>query len=226
MNKITIMLADDHQIVRESIKMFLEEDNFVVIGEASDGSTAVAMANHLRPRVLIMDIEMPNLNGIEATRKIKELCPEIAILILTAYDYDQYVFALLESGADGYLLKDVSGRELIAATKRIYRGESVWHPTVAGKVINRLRDNNHKEHELIGPLTKREKEVLRLTADGLKNKEIGKRLYVSVRTIEAHLGNIFAKLGVGSRTEAIMTALKAGMINLDQIQKQKDGKAE
>ena len=215
MEKITILLADDHVVVRESIRMFLEDEEvFEVVGEAGDGEVAVQMAAALKPQVLIMDIDMPKLNGIDATRLIKATCPDTAILILTAYDYEQYIFALLEAGASGYLLKDVSGRELIKATYAVCHGESVLHPAIAGKVMKQFRVNGKRESDCMEPLTNREKEVLELAATGLKNKEIAERLFVSVRTVEAHLGNTFAKLGVSSRTEAILTSLKKGLISL------------
>ena len=216
MKKITILLADDHVVVRESIRKFLEDEEvFQVVGEAGDGEAAVKMAAALKPQVLIMDINMPKLNGIDATRQIKEICPDTAVLILTAFDYEQYIFALLEAGAAGYLLKDVSGRELIEATYTICRGEPVLHPAIAGKVMKQLRSNFKRDTDNTEALTNREKEVLKLAATGLKNKEIAKELFLSVRTIEAHLGNVFAKLGVASRTEAILTSLRKGLISLD-----------
>ncbi len=217
MDKVSVMLADDHVVVRESIRKFLEEDMFQVVGETGDGETAVQMARTLQPDVLIMDIEMPKLNGIEATKQIKELCPGTAILILTAYDYEQYIFALLEAGAAGYLLKDVSGRELVEAARAVYQGESVLHPVVAGKVMKQLRTSSRRAQEDTEPLTGREKEVVLLAAKGLKNKQIAQQLFVSTRTIETHLGNIFAKLGVVSRTEAILVSLKKGWIRIEQL---------
>ncbi|RYD03656.1 hypothetical protein N752_18075 [Desulforamulus aquiferis] len=139
MNKISIMLADDHVVVRESIRKFLEdEDLFQVIGEAGDGESAINMAVKLKPKVVIMDIDMPVINGIEATRKIKKLCPECAVLILTAYDYEQYVYALPEVGASGYLLKDVSGRELVNATT-LFAGENQYYIRNCRKGIKKAR---------------------------------------------------------------------------------------
>lgn len=218
MEKISVMLADDHVLVRESIRKFLEEeDTFQVLGEAGNGEIAVQMACQLKPDILIMDIDMPNLNGIEATKQIKKLCPRTAVLILTAYDYEQYIFALLEAGASGYLLKDISGRELVSAARAIYRGESVLHPVIAGKVMKQLRAGGRRDQKNAEPLTGREKEVLLLAALGLKNKQIAQRLFVSVRTIEAHFGNIFTKLGVVSRTEAVLVSLTKGWIRIEQL---------
>jgi len=136
MKKITILLAENHVVVRESIRRFLErEANFEVVGEAGDGEEAVQMASQLKPDVIVMDISMPKLNGIEATRQIKALQPSAVVLVLTAYDYEQYIFPLLEAGAAGYLLKDVSSRELISAIQTVHKGEAVLHPAVARKVL-------------------------------------------------------------------------------------------
>jgi DNA-binding NarL/FixJ family response regulator len=220
MEKITILLVDDHAVVRESIRKLLEEqEDFLVVGEAGDGERAVELARSLKPRVVLMDIAMPLLNGIEATRQIREICPQTHILILSAYDYSQYVFALLEAGATGYLLKDVNGQELIRSIYRVDKGEPVLCPSVATKVMQKFRSKDDPEagHHS-ETLTAREVEVLAMAGKGLKNQEIALRLFVSKRTVETHLASIFSKLKVGSRTEAILFALKAGMINLDDVE--------
>lgn len=219
MKEISILLAEDHVVVRESIKKLLDEvDDFKVVGEASDGAEAVRLAQEKKPKVVIMDISMPNVNGIEATKEIKRKLPSATILILTAYDYDQYVFALLEAGAAGYLLKDVNSQELIKAIYAVCRGESVLHPAVAGKVMRRFYSQPAYSHSGCGAeLTSRENEVLQLAARGLKNKEIAEKLFVSVRTVEAHLGSIFQKFDVGSRTEAILYALRTGWLTIDDL---------
>ncbi|MBE0446920.1 MAG: response regulator transcription factor [Actinobacteria bacterium] len=217
MEKIRVLLAEDHALVRESIRRFLEkESDLEVVGEAGDGEQMVALAKELRPDVIVADVAMPKLNGIEATKQIKALSLSIPILILTAYDFDQYIFALLEAGAAGYLLKDISGQELIDSICAIHRGDSVLHPTVARKVMQRFRSTN-KNHEFrpFEFLTDREIEVLRLAAQGKSNKEIAEDLVLSVRTVEAHLGHIFDKLAVSSRTEAVILALKKGWVDLE-----------
>ena len=219
MDKIRILLAEDHAVVRESIARFLEkEPDFEVVAEAADGEETVRLASELKPDVIVLDVAMPKLNGIEATKQIKATQPSVSILILTAYDYDQYIFALLEAGAAGYLLKDVSGRELINAIRAVHKGDSVLHPTIARKVMQRFRGTT-KVHEPHGLelLTGREMEVLKLAAQGKSNKEIAEELVLSVRTVEAHLGSIFNKLGVGSRTEAIIQALKKGWVDLETL---------
>jgi DNA-binding NarL/FixJ family response regulator len=218
MGKIKVLLAEDHVIVRESIKQLLQkEPDLEVVGEAGDGEQAIQMVNRHHPDVVVLDVAMPKVNGIEATKQIKQIRPSTAILILTAYDYDQYIFALFEAGAAD-LLKDVSGQELMNAVRSVHRGDSVLHPTIARKVMQRFR-NPTRGGEAQGTdlLTEREMEVLKPAARGKSNKEIAEELVLSVRTVEAHLGNIFNKLGVGSRTEAIIHALKKGWVELEQV---------
>ena len=220
MRKITILIAEDHAVVRESIRQFLERKaKLEVVGEASDGEEAVQMASQLKPDVIIMDISMPKLSGIEATKQIKAQQPSATILILTAYDYEQYIFPLLEAGAAGYLLKDISGHELVNAIETVYRGEAVLHPTVARKVMERLR---HTKVEPRGEhasdlLTKREIAILKMAARGMGNNDIADELHLSARTIESHLATIFNKLGVGSRTEAVIKAMKNGWFTLEEL---------
>ncbi|MCW3490109.1 response regulator [Dethiobacter alkaliphilus] len=220
MGKITIILADDHAVVRESIRRLLEErEDLEVVGEAGDGESAVELVKNLKPRVVILDISMPKLNGIDATRKIRELSPDTNILILSAYDYSQYVFALLEAGATGYLLKDVNCQELVRSIYSVDKGEPVLCPSVAAKVMQRFRRGDDSEtNNAVDSLTGREVEVLTMVANGHRNQEIASRLYVSKRTVEAHLASIFSKLKVGSRTEAILFALKEGMISLEDVE--------
>ena len=220
MKKITILIADDHVVVRESIRQFLDrEAKLEVVGEASDGEEAVQMASQLKPDVIIMDISMPKLNGIEATKQIKAQQPSATILILTAYDYEQYIFPLLEAGAAGYLLKDISGRELVNAIETVHRGEAVLHPAVALKVMERLRQTkvNPTGGRASDLLTEREITILKMAARGMGNNDIADELHLSARTIESHLATIFNKLGVGSRTEAVIKAMKNGWFTLEEL---------
>ncbi|MBA7628476.1 Transcriptional regulatory protein DegU [subsurface metagenome] len=218
MDKIKVLLAEDHVIVREGTREFVQrEPDMEVVGEAGDGEEAVKLATELQPDVVVMDIAMPKLNGIEATKRIKELYPSIAVLILTAYDYDQYIFALLEAGAAGYLLKGVRVRELIDAIRAVYAGESVLHPVIARRVIDRLVSPSPTETQTTEPLSEREIEVLKLAAKGISNKDIAEQLFLSPRTVQAHLGNIFNKLGVASRTEAILYGLRRGWLTLEDL---------
>ena len=217
MTKIRILLADDHAIVREGTRRVLEaEDDMEVVAEAGDGEEAVEQATRLKPDVAIIDIAMPRLNGIEATKKIKELVPATAVLILTVFDNDRYVFSLLEAGAAGYLLKNVRGSELVEAIRSVYNGESVLYPTIASKVLRRFVPSIQGSGQSPpAVLTKRELEVLVLAARGLSNKDIAEKLYLSVRTVQGHLAHIFDKLAVGSRTEAILKGLKEGWFSLE-----------
>jgi DNA-binding NarL/FixJ family response regulator len=216
--KINILLADDHAVVRDGTKELLErEADLAVIAEASDGREAVQLAIRERPDVVVMDFSMPQLNGIEATRQIKAVAPGIAVLVLTAYDSDQYIIGFLEAGAAGYLLKDVHIDEVIKAIRAVHAGESVLHPAVARRVIDRfvLPPEKRTAPDAPDELTEREMEVLRLAAKGMSNRGIATELVISVRTVQTHLNNVFSKLGVGSRTEAVIHALRKGWITLE-----------
>ena len=220
MDRIRILIADDHAVVREGTRQFLErEDDLEVVGEAADGEEAIRLVGSLNPDVAIMDISMPNIDGIEATRQIKAKYPKVAVLILSAYDDDQFVFSLLEAGAAGYLLKSVRGNELINAIREVSAGESVLHPTIARKVLNRFTNitNETQKQKTQDILTEREIEVLQLATQGSSNQEIADRLYLSLRTVQSHLNHIFNKLQVSSRTEAVVHALKEGWVTLDDV---------
>lgn len=220
MARIRILIADDHAVVREGTRQILEqEQDLEVVGEAGDGEEAVALATDLKPDVAIVDIAMPRVDGIEATRQIKSLCPAISVLILTAYDDEQFIFSLLEAGAAGYLLKSVRGRELVDAVRAVNAGESVLHPLIARKVLNRFvpKPGKATQEEQVEELSVREMEVLSLAARGLSNQDIATELCLSIRTVQGHLGHIFNKLQVGSRTEAVVHALKKGWVTLDDV---------
>jgi DNA-binding NarL/FixJ family response regulator len=219
-NYIKVIIADDHAVVREGTRKILDqEEDIHVLAEANNGEEAVKLAEELKPDVILMDISMPVMDGIEATKIIKEKNPGITILILTAYDDDQFIFSLLEAGAAGYLLKNIHHHELVEAIRSVYSGESVLHPSVARKVLNRFGKSEEKSEKkaLLEPLSEREMEVLKLVTKGYSNKEIADRLYLSIRTVQGHLGNIFNKLMVSSRTEAVVRALKEGWVTLDDI---------
>ena len=212
---ITVLIADDHALVREGTRRLLEAERDIrVVGEAGDGAQAVVLAEELKPDVVIMDIAMPGMNGIEATQQIKARSPQMAVLALTAHDDIQYVMRLLDAGAAGFLLKDVRGRELVEAVHAVHRGETTLNPAVAERA-QRLAAERRAITEERPPLSDREMEVLQEAARGLPNKDIARRLSLSVRTVHTHLGNIFSKLGVGSRTEAVLLALRSGWIDLE-----------
>jgi NarL family two-component system response regulator LiaR len=220
MGNITIVLGEDHLITRQGIRRLLEDEKgFTILGEASNGEEAVRLVSETKPDVVIMDIAMPKLNGIEATRQIKLTNPRTGVLILSAYDDDEYVFALLKAGAAGYLLKSVSGDELIKAVKAIHKGEPVLDPVIAKKVMNyfKLPDKVPGMEEETEYLSDRELDIIKLAARGLTNKEIADELNLSYRTIEGHMRDVFNKLGVGSRTEAVLYGLKKGWFTLDEL---------
>lgn len=227
---IRVVLADDHAVVRKGIREFLEEEgDIVVVAEAADGAQAVSLVAEHRPDVAVLDIQMPGMSGIEATRQIMAQYPAVRVLILTAYDDDPYIFALLHAGANGYILKTADSAELVRALRAVHRGESALDPAVTHKVVQQLTtvrplepSSNRKpgqaaakpssESVMIEALTDREVEVLRLAARGLTNKAIGHTLGISDRTVQGHLANIYGKLSVNSRTEAVTQALKQGWI--------------
>jgi len=220
LGKIKILIADDHAVVREGTRRILEqEQDLEVVAEAGDGEEAVKLATSFKPDVAIIDIAMPKLDGIEATRQIKALSPTTTVLILTAYDDDQFIFSLLEAGAAGYLLKSVRGREVIDAIRAVHAGESVLHPSVARKVLNRFVPvaGKPRKREPLEVLSEREMEVLRLATRGLSNQDIANELCLSIRTVQGHLGHIFNKLQVSSRTEAVVHALKEGWVTLHDV---------
>ena len=220
MSSISILLAEDHVITRQGIRRLLEDEkDLAVIGEAGDGEQAVQMVTEMKPDVVVIDIAMPKLNGIEATRQIKLIHPHTAVLMLSAYDDDEYVFGLLKAGAAGYLLKNVSGDELIRAIRAVYNGEPVLDPIIARKVMNyfKLPDKVHGLESPSEYLSKREADILKLAARGMTNKEIADKLHVSNRTVESHLRTIFSKLGVGSRTEAVLHGLRRGWLTLEEL---------
>jgi DNA-binding NarL/FixJ family response regulator len=210
---IRILLADDHSVVRKGVRDFLEEEpDLEVVGEASDGAQAVEMALALQPDVVVMDIKMPQLGGVEATKRIKASAPHVRVLALSAYDDDPYIWGLLEAGASGYVLKTAESRELISAIRAVAAGRSALDPAIAPRIIARAARPAAGGESL----TEREIEVLRLAARGLTNKQIGHDLDISDRTVQNHLANIYTKLNVASRTEAVTAALQRGLIQLGQ----------
>jgi NarL family two-component system response regulator LiaR len=220
MKTISILLAEDHVVVRQGTRQLLErEPDFKIVGEAGDGEEAVKLAKELKPDVIIMDVAMPRLSGVEATRQIKAVLPAVSVLVLTGYDYDEYIFSMLEAGAAGYLLKNVSGDELIGAVRAVYAGEPMIHPDVLRKMMTRFKTPPAAAApvHVSSPLSEREMEVLKIAAKGMSNRDIAGELFISERTVQAHMRSVFNKLGVGSRSEAILYGLKKGWFSIDEL---------
>jgi DNA-binding NarL/FixJ family response regulator len=216
-DRIRILLADDHTIVRESMRDILNlQPDMEVAGEARTGIEAVRLTVLLRPDVILMDLEMPEMDGLEATRNILDQCPEAAILVLTGHEDEAHIFSLLEAGAEGYLLKSSRLAELLAAIRAVARGEPALDPRVMRKMMHRLAEGDRKPADgchTVETLTEREMEVLKLVATGASNKEVARHLVISVRTVQVHLTNIYGKLDVRSRTEAALCAIRQGWVS-------------
>ncbi len=214
--QISVLLADDHAVVRKGIREFLEEDPAIrVIAEVSDGEEAVTATVREHPDVAVVDIQMPRLNGLEATRQIRRDCPEVRVLILTAYEEDPYIFAAIQAGASGYLLKTASSDEIVRGVHAVAEGEMALSPLVAKRMVERATGHFLANEEGIEPLTERELQVLRLAAKGLGNKQIGSALSISDRTVQGHLATIYGKLHVSTRTEAVLLGVREKWIALE-----------
>ncbi|MBL7119730.1 MAG: response regulator transcription factor [Dehalococcoidia bacterium] len=218
--KIKVLVADDHPAFREGLSRLLgEESDLEIVAVVGDGQEAVRLAGELSPDVAIIDVAMPNLNGIEAIKAIKAKSSQTAIIVLSAYDYESYVLPAIEAGASAYLLKTVGVREVAGAVRAVRAGQTVLDPTASHKVLSRLAYATDKgmSEEARQRLHRRELEVLKLVARGLSNKEIAANLVIGERTVQTHIRNILRKLGVSSRTEAVLHALREGWITLDDL---------
>ncbi len=219
--KATILLVDDHPLLRQALRDLLQkEGDFEVIGEASDGEEAVKLSTQLLPDVVVMDISLPNLSGIEATLLIKANCVNTKVLVLTIHDDDHNILEALKAGASAYLLKSVFSDEIVQAIRTVAAGDMVLSPSIGQRLVKHAARYPLKPVwlEAGDKLSTRELEVLRLTAHGMSNKDIASTLDINLRTVKGHLTDIFSKLGVGSRTEAVMIGLRAGFLSLDDIQ--------
>jgi len=214
MEVIRVMIADDHPVVREGLSAMLSrEEDIHVVGEAENGVQAVSKARELQPDLVLMDLRMPELDGVEAMRQIRAHNPNIKFIVLTTYDNDEYIFRGIEAGARAYLLKDAPRQELFKAIRGVYKGESLIQPAVAGKVLDRFAQLS-RQTQVPDALSERELEVIKLMARGSANKEIAAELFISESTVKSHIASIFQKLGVGDRTEAVTQALQKGLIKL------------
>lgn len=231
---VKIVLADDHQLFREGVKRIINmESDLEVIGECGDGIQVVELCNELNPDIVLMDINMPVENGVAATERLKEIFPDVKVIILSIHDDEAYVFETLRKGALGYLLKDMEAVSLINAIRSVVAGHAYIHPKVTGKLINQLRRMTYLDevgvaangkglkeagvkyvHNANSPLTRREAEVLRLMAEGKSNKSIGEFLFISEKTVKNHVSSILQKLVVDDRTQAVISAIKNGWVTL------------
>jgi DNA-binding NarL/FixJ family response regulator len=221
METIKIVLAEDHSLMRAGTRHILEQyPDFQVVGEAEDGQQAVELIKNLKPDIAILDIRMPKLNGIEVVRYVKSLSPNTKTLMLTAYDDDEYILALMEAGASGYLLKTAHEKELVDSVRGVYSGEPVLHPAIAMKIARLWAQRGTiPQPVLTEQLSARETEVLELAARGLRNKAIAEKLGISTRTVEGHFNGIFTKLGVSSRLAAILEAMSRHLVIINDENK-------
>lgn len=212
--KIRILVADDHAVVREGlIALINTERDMTVIGEAADGNEAVARAKELRPDLILMDLMMPHMDGIQAIQEIKKMNPQARILVLTSFAEERMLFPAIKAGAQGYLLKDTSPHDLIQAVRDVNLGQSSLHPAVARKLVGELQRPPHLP-PTEDPLTEREAEILNLVAQGFSNQEIADQLVLSERTVRTHVTNILGKLHLANRTQAALYAIRKGLIDL------------
>jgi NarL family two-component system response regulator LiaR len=214
MSKIRVLLADDHAVLREGLRSLLSlRDDIEVVGEATNGQIALEMVRQLRPDVVVMDIAMPVMDGLEATRRLKQEHPETRVLILTQHDNREYVFSLLQAGAAGYVLKKAGGAEVVAAIRSVFQEGAFLPPGIAREVMDRYIQRPLEETGR-PYLTEREKQVLRLIAEGKSNREVAESLCLSVKTVMAHRANIMEKLDIHSRTELVRYAIRQGLTSV------------
>lgn len=218
MGKIKVLVADDHTILRQGIKALLDnQEGIEVIGEAKDGREALAIIEETLPDVVLMDIAMPGLNGLEATRRIKKKFPRMKVLVLTMYTNEEYIFQILNAGANGYLVKETAFQDLISAIKAVYKNEAFMSPSISKKVINSyIKRAQNDEQETCEILTTREREILQLIAEGNSSKKIAELLFISPKTVETHRTHIMDKLNIHNRTGLVKYAIRKGIVDVDK----------
>lgn len=210
---ITVMIVDDHEMVRHGAVGYLEAQNDIkVVAEADSGEEAVRLVREHIPDVVLMDLVMPGMDGVEAARKVKDISPRTQIIVLTSYHQDEHIFPALQAGAISYLLKDVKAEELVDAIRRAARGEATLHPRIAARVVKEFRAGEPGEYRLFTDLTEREMEVLKLVAKGYTNSKIAEQLVISVGTVKGHVSNILSKLQLADRTQAAVYAWQEGIV--------------
>jgi NarL family two-component system response regulator LiaR len=214
---ITVLIVDDHLLVRQGVRAFLEtQQDIRVLGDAGSGDEAIQLATELVPDVVLMDLVMPGMDGVEATRLLRRTSPRSQVLVLTSYHQDEHIFPAIRAGALSYLLKDVSPVELAEAVRKAARGEAVLHPRIAARVVQELHGARTEALNPFSDLSERELEVLRLIADGMGNGEIAQRLVISEKTVKSHVSNILSKLHVADRTQAAVYAWREGVMRREE----------
>ena len=214
---ITIILVDDHEVVRKGVRAFLDTlPDFRVVGEASSGEEALAMVSELIPDVVLMDLIMPGMDGVETTRQIKKISPRTQVVVLTSYHEDAHIFPALKAGAISYILKDMKMEKLVDVLRRAVQGEVTLHPRVAIRVLQNIRGDNPDSEPLFTELTERELDVLKLIASGLTNSQIAEKLVISENTVKGHVSNILSKLHVADRTQVAVYAWQRGIVRRHQ----------
>jgi NarL family two-component system response regulator LiaR len=214
---ISVMLVDDHRVVRQGVRAFLQaQPDISVVAEAEEGETAVSLAAEYAPDVVLMDLKMPGMDGVEATRRVKQASPRTQIIVLTSYHQDEHIFPAIRAGALSYMLKDVGPEELAAAVRKAAGGEAVLHPSVAARVVQEIHGSREETFNPFTELSEREMEVLKLVADGMSNGEIAEMLVISEKTVKSHVSNILGKLHVADRTQAAVYAWREGIKRRDE----------
>ncbi|MEA3326162.1 MAG: response regulator transcription factor [Chloroflexota bacterium] len=215
--RITVLLVDDHEVVRQGLKAYLDtQPDLVVVGEASSGDEAVEAATEFLPDVMLLDLVMSGMGGVEAARRVKSVTPRTQIVVLTSYHQDEFIFPAMQAGAISYILKDVAMEDLADAVRKASRGEGVLHPRVAERVIQEVNGAKQAIFNPFKTLTNREMDVLRLIARGMSNSEIAEALFISENTVKGHVSNILSKLQLADRTQAAVYAWEQGLVHRDE----------
>jgi len=212
---IRLMLADDHRMLREGLRRSMADQGFDVVGEARDGEEAIRLADDLQPDVILMDVTMPEMDGVEATRQIKKNRPEVRIVMLTMHADQEVLASAIRAGASGYLVKDCSTEEIASAVRMAASGETALSPQLAASMLDEVRKLDQPANEEDRVITKREEEVLQLIADGCSTPEVAERLFISQKTVKNHLASIYQKLDARDRTQAVLQAVRMGIVHLD-----------
>src|SRR5258705_1146787 len=219
-NRTSILIVDDHEVVRNGIRSYLETvKDFQVVGEASSGEETLSMVSELIPDIVLLDLIMPGMDGIETTRRVRQISPRTQVVVLTSYHEDVHIFPALKAGAISYILKDMKMEKLVDALRRAAQKEVTLHPLVAARVLQNIRSDNSEEQPLFTELTERELDVLRLIANGMTNSQIAEKLVISEYTVKGHVSNILSKLHLADRTQVAVYAWQRGLVNKDQMGK-------